>query len=223
MNIGEPRTPYAMKLLSEAYQIKGVKFDQEHFDLLKLLHDSFIMDIYHGVKLDQYYILHDGEGGSYNAEQLIDMFDEYRPIMRVYVARLFEDYFTTFGTDPQTLISSARSGEPMAKRVLSYISSFPLEAINVRTELHMPSYMQQSALTDEHLLTRIFGLIDMSTQDPVLKLVQAHAGPFYPPISKDDIEDYVLHSFDDVERTIRTYGAMPTQKTSEFSPSSALN
>ena len=190
---GEFKTPYGMKAYSSFTGSASAQFGGMPAQQLVALHDRYLQDLVNGDIGEDYGLSVDGI--TMDQQKLHALFNENRETLRLHIIRACEDYFVAHGTDADAFFSAAKQGHEQARKVMAYAGVFPIEALNVRTELNDAAYMRRVAQSDgEYNLFRFIPVDEETVGAALFK-----EGPVLPLPADFDTERMIRHHWRMVE------------------------
>jgi len=180
MDFGNFKTPYGQKLYARFRLSPSANFEPMPLAPLVAAHAVVLQDMRSGIADDPHYTL-TVEGQNLPLDEILKLFNKHADTLRLYVVRNQEDFFAQYGTKLGNVLAQHKQGLADGRRAFIYAGVFPIETINVRTEMHHPSYMNRSASSE----TLEIGLAKIFEYDKELYKIIRTRGPFLPPLSED--------------------------------------
>ncbi len=188
---------------------KGSNHKPEEIDRLL---DQLLADIPESGMFDEGYVIK-YQGIPLTPVEAFERIEPHLPRIKMNALYMFEDYFKN-GTDIDRVIRDYESGDKDARRVMRYMGIFPIEAMNIRTELAFPQLMSLRA--SETGNKRGFFVYRQISAALGLEF-QVIEGPHLPPMNTRRLVDHLKVSMpiiDRMTRNIITNGGKPTMKMS---------
>ncbi len=189
-------TDYAMR---ESFAFYSTPKQEEKFDPREIdfLLDNLLANIPEEGTFSDGFVL-EYKSNPLTPEDAFGMIATQLPRIRIEAIRLFEDYFQK-GTDIQKLLSDYEAGEELARKTMRYIGIFPVEAMNVRTELANPRLMELRAAQQEDQRSMIYLRRVMGPF-----LVGEIEGPHLPPMSLKKVIEHMQTAIPQVDQLARS-------------------